>query len=235
MTELLYLDDSYLKEFEGTILHLVSPTQVILDRTCFYASGGGQPSDKGILLSKGKSYNVINVFKKDGEVIHEVQEEGLHEGNTIKGLLDWERRYTLMRYHTAAHVLSGIFHQQAGALITGNQLDVDQGRIDFDLAAFNKEKVQGYFDQANALIQQDLQTAVSYVAREEALKDPTLFKLAKTFPEHIKNIRILDIQGFDQQADGGTHVRSLKEIGTIMLVKCENKGKSNRRVYFTLS
>lgn len=231
MTQALYLDDSYLKEFEAKIVK-VDGKNIILDKTSFYPASGGQPNDRGILLSNGKSYNVVNVFKKDGEIVHEVLEDGLQEESKAKGFIDWGRRYLLMRYHTAAHVLSGVFYKELGALITGNQLDVDKGRIDFDLDNFEKERIQELFDKANEIVKKGLKTEVSYLTREEALNNPDLFKLAKGAPENIKDIRILDIKGFDKQADGGTHVKSLKEIGTISLIKCENKGKSNRRVYF---
>ena len=137
-----------------------------------------------------------------------------------------------MRYHTAAHVLSGVFSKDAGAKITGNNLILEKGRIDFDLEDFDREKLTEYFEKANTLIEKDLKIKIYSMSREDA--ESVIFKLAKAMPESIKEFRIVDIEGFDRQADGGAHVRSLREVGPIEFLKAENKGKSNRRVYFKI-
>jgi misacylated tRNA(Ala) deacylase len=139
-----------------------------------------------------------------------------------------------MRMHTSAHILSAVFHQEAGALITGNQLNLDKSRIDFSLENFDREKINEYIKKANEVVEQDLPIKVYTMPKAKALTDPTMFKLAKGVPQGIENIRIVEIEGFDRQADGGTHLNSTKEVGKIVFLKAENKGKNNRRVYYTL-
>lgn len=237
MAKALYMDDCYLKEFEAVVVNVKDGKYVVLDQTAFYPSSGGVEHDTGTLTDmKGHSYRVVFVGKFDGEINHEIAEDELRikEGMVVQGKLDWDRRYTLMRYHTAAHVLSGVFSRDAGALITGNQLKTDKGRIDFDLENFDRELLEGYFQKANQLIEQDLPIKIYSIPREEAENDPMVFKLAKALPQHIRELRIVDIVGFDRQADGGAHVNSLKEVGKIHFLKAENKGKCNRRVYFQL-
>jgi misacylated tRNA(Ala) deacylase len=234
----LYMDDAYMKEFEATVESVQKDGEnkyfVVLDNTAFYPNGGGQPYDTGRLVREGNEYPVVFVGKFGGKISHEVSAEGLKAGDKVKGFIDWERRYQLMRSHTAAHVMSAVFHKDAGALITGNQIELEKIRIDFSLDEFDREKIMEYIKIANQTIEKDLPTKAYFITREEAGNDPGLFKLAKGFPPEIKTIRIVEIEGFDKQADGGTHVKSLKEIGRIEFVKAENKGKNNRRVYFRL-
>lgn len=234
MSKLLYLNDCYLKEFEAVVVSVSDNNKLVLDQTAFYPESGGQLSDHGTLmrLEDSKIFNVKHV-QKSGEVFHEVDQAGFKEGDKVIGKLDWERRYKLMRAHTAAHVLSAVFHQP-GALITGNQLGLDKSRIDFNLENFDREKINEYFRKANEIVAKDLEVKISYIPREEAEKNPSLFKLAKILPASIKNLRIVEIVGFDRQADGGTHVAKLGEIKSIKFVKAENKGKNNRRIYFEL-
>lgn len=235
MTEALYLKDSYLKECEATITKVTDGKYIVLDKTIFYPIGGGQPYDTGTLEKDKETFKVIFVKKFGSDISHEVDKEGLKEGDKVKCALDWNRRYELMCYHTAAHVLSGIFSKEENVLITGNQLDIGKGRIDFNLEEFSREKIEHLIIKANELIEKDLQIKVYTISKEEALKDEALFKLAvRDYIQKLKEVRIVDIEGFDKQADGGTHVKSLKEIGKISLLKTENKGKNNRRVYFKL-
>lgn len=232
MTELIYMADCYCKEFDATVVS-ADGKNVELDRTAFYPVGGGQPTDTGEIICGGE-FAVKNVFKKEGKVWHDVDREGLKAGDKIHGIIDWERRYKMMRMHTAAHLLSEVFHKESGALITGNQLDVDQSRVDYNLENFDREKINEYFNKANEIIQQDLPVKIYSLKREEALKIPNISKLASFIPPNVPELRIVEIVGFDTQADGGCHVSRLKEIGQIEMVKMENKGKDNRRVYYIL-
>lgn len=235
MTERLYLQDSYQKTCTAKVLTVVDNKQIILDTTIFYATSGGQPHDMGIITKGNASYNVVSVKKEGGHIIHYVDKPGPAVGDTVTCELDWQRRYMLMRYHSAAHVLSGVFHKELGVEMTGGQLDVDKGRFDFPMEHFSKENVEALFVKANNIVQQDLPIKVYTLSKEEALQDPTLFKLAnKEYIEKLQSVRIVDIVGFDKQADGGTHVKSLKEIGNISLLKMENRGKNNKRVYFSV-
>ncbi|MGM5488189.1 MAG: alanyl-tRNA editing protein AlaXM [Nanobdellota archaeon] len=233
MTDALFLDDSYAKEFRAKVMK-ADDTSIILDRTLFYPFGGGQPHDTGVLIRNGESFRVEACKKADGEIVHVVDKPGLAEGDEVSGKIDWDRRYLLMRYHSAAHVISYIFETEVGAKITGNQLDTEQGRIDYNLEEFDKDKIREYFEMANKLVSEDHPMEVSYVSVEDAQSMPELFKLANKMPPDVKRMRIVSIGDLDKQADGGTHVRSTKEIGRIEFVKASNKGKNNRRVYFKL-
>ena len=234
--EALYMQDSYLREFEATVKEVNDGKYVMLDQTAFYPSSGGQPHDTGILtrIFDNKDFRVVFVGKFSGMISHEVNEEGLQLGDKIKGYIDWDRRYKLMRMHTAAHILSGVIEQETGALITGNQLDLDKSRLDFNLEDFDREKIPRYFEESNKAVDKDLPIKVSFLPREEAMKDQSLFKLVAGFPHQVQTIRIVDIVGLVKEADGGTHVHSTKEVGHLKFLRAENKGKDNRRVYYEL-
>jgi len=181
------------------------------------------------------SYSVVYVGKFSGEISHEVDRSGLKEGDKVHCALDWERRYKLMRSHTAAHVFASLLCTGTGALVTGNQLEEDKIRFDFSLEKFDPEILRQYLDRANELFRKDIRVKWYELPREEALKIPGVVKMAEAFPPDIPRLRIVEIVGVDKQADGGTHVRNLKEVGQIRVLKTENKGKHNRRVYFTLA
>jgi misacylated tRNA(Ala) deacylase len=159
----------------------------------------------------------------------------LKEGDRVHCLLNWERRYRLMRSHTAAHVFASLLCTGAGVLVTGNQLEEDKIRFDFSLEKFDRGTLEEYIEKANELFKKDIPVEWYELPRDEALKIPGLIKMAEAFPPNIPSLRVVEIVGVDKQADGGTHVRNLKEVGKIKLLKTENKGKSNRRIYFTLS
>ncbi|HLD06451.1 MAG TPA: alanyl-tRNA editing protein [Candidatus Nanoarchaeia archaeon] len=228
-----YLHDAYQKEFAAKVI-AVDGNFAYLDQTYFYPEGGGQPHDTGVLQRGNERFPVVFTTRMSGKIAHQLSITGLQPGDSIRGMIDWNRRYALMRMHTAAHILSEVFHRQAGALITGNQLDVTASRIDFSLESFTREAVAAYVAQANDVVRQDLPVTIRFLPREEAMKLPQVSKLAMGLPQGIAEVRIVSIGGFDQQADGGTHVRSTKEIGAILLDKIENKGKANRRIYFSL-
>jgi Ser-tRNA(Ala) deacylase AlaX len=173
-------------------------------------------------------------MRREGKILHEVDSPFLKEGDKVKCVIDWERRYALMRMHTAAHVLAGTMHTKLGAQITGNQLEVEKTRFDFNLPEFEREKFDRIVEEANGLLQNDVELKIYSMPREEAMKIPGMVKLAGALPPAITELRIVEIPGIDTQADGGTHVRNLKEVGKIQIIKLENKGKDNRRIYFTL-
>ena len=232
-TKLLYTDNSSLTEFDAKVTR-IGPKFAVLDQTAFYPEGGGQPTDTGKLVKDGEEYKVVFAKKKGSDVSHEVDKEGLQVGDAVHGVLDWDKRYVLMRMHTAAHILCEIFHKETGALITGNQLNADKSRIDFSLENFDREKINEYVAKANDIVNQDLPIKIYTLPREEAMKIPSVTKLANVLPPAVKELRIVEIEGFDTQADGGTHVKSTKEVGELEVVSAENKGKNNRRVYFKL-
>ncbi len=234
MTEALYLRDHYLKEFDAKIVKVEDGKKIVLDRTAFYPESGGQPMDFGVIIRKSDSqkFTVLKVVKQKGEIVHEVEETGLKTGDDVRGVIDWERRYLLMRMHTAAHILCSIINKETGALITGNQLGVDKSRIDFDLENFDREKIKEYFEKANEIVARHIPVKFFFMKREQAMEIPDIVKLAKALPPQISELRLVEIEGVDLQADGGTQIANTSEIGTIELVGIENKGKSNRRVYY---
>jgi Ser-tRNA(Ala) deacylase AlaX len=233
MTELLYMQDCYLKEFDAKVVS-VTGLEVELDKTAFYPTGGGQPCDKGKIVFDGGEFLVEDVYKKEGKVLHKVDKEGIQAGASVHCIIDWERRYRLMRMHTAAHIISEAINKETGALITGNQLDVNVSRIDYSLEDFDRERIQHCIEIANEIAEKGLEIKIYFLKREDALKIPKITKLAKGLPPAIENVRIVEIGDFDLQADGGTHVKNTREIGKIELVKMENKGKNNRRIYYAI-
>ena len=232
-TELLYLKDSYMKEFEATVVSS-NGKFVVLDKSAFYYTSGGQPCDFGTMTCDGVDYKVVFGGKFDGEISYEVDKEGLKEGDTVNCVIDWERRYKLMRMHTAAHIVAGAVHNTTGALITGGQLDVEKSKMDFSLEDFDRDLIYKCMVLANEIVEKDLVIGIDFKDREEADKMPQLSKLAKGLPAEIKIVRILSVGDFDVQADGGTHVKSTKEVGKISLIKCDNKGSGRRRIYFSV-
>ncbi|UCE44092.1 MAG: alanyl-tRNA editing protein [Candidatus Bathyarchaeota archaeon] len=234
MAKALYLEDSYLKECDATVVSVGDGKYVVLDQTIFYPKGGGQPWDTGKIMKGDEAYDVVYVGKFKGEISHEVDRTGLRPGDSVRSVLNWERRYKLMRSHTAAHVFASLLCKGTGALITGNQLEEDKVRFDFSLEEYDREILNHYLDEANKLLTRDIPVKWYELPKEEALKIPGIVKMAKALPPDIPHLRIVEITGVDTQADGGTHVRNLKEVGQIQLLKTQNKGKNNRRVYFKL-
>ena len=232
--EALYLNDSYLKECESTVISVKDGKYVVLDKTIFYPKSGGQPWDTGKMLRGNDEFKVVYVGKFGGKISHEVEGQGLKEGDKVRCVIDWDRRYALMRYHTAAHVLASIVNRRTGALITGNQLGEDKTRFDFSLENFDRSMINGAVEEANDILGKDIELKTYSLPREEAMKIPGIVKLAGALPPDIKELRIVEIPGVDIQADGGTHVRNVNEVGKIEILECVNKGKSNRRVYFKL-
>ncbi|MBI2005404.1 MAG: alanyl-tRNA editing protein [Candidatus Aenigmarchaeota archaeon] len=233
MTKKLYWEDSYMKEFEASVIS-VNGDLVELDRTCFFPTGGGEPNDTGKLISGDQEFNVIDVLKNGESILHKIDKGGLEDGNKIHGIIDWERRHRLMRMHTAAHLLSALINSETGALITGGGLDLDKSRIDFNLETFDREKLIQVVNKANELIKRDAEVKSYLMKREDALKIPDIIKLAEAAPPNVDELRIVEIVGIDRQADGGNHVKSLREVDEIQIIKLENKGKNNRRLYYNL-
>ncbi len=228
MTDLLYLDDSYLRKFKARVLDRTE-RGIILDRTAFYPGGGGQPADTGRILFRGIESNVIGVER--GTLEHVIEGELPDIGEEIEGIIDWERRYRIMRTHTAVHVISGVAYQNFGVKITGNQLYDGRARVDLSFENLSRELVEGIIEESNQVIRRDLKVRVYYLTKEEFMERPDLMRVDPKLYEKYEKIRIVEIENFDAQADGGTHVRSLGEIGKIVLEKYESKGRRNKRIY----
>jgi misacylated tRNA(Ala) deacylase len=228
-TEQLFLDDAYMTEFEATVT-AVEGDQVALDRTAFYATSGGQQNDTGTLAG----LTVVNVSRRDGVVWHTIEGDPPAIGTPVTGRVDWDRRHANMRTHTAMHILCGVIWNLYGVAVTGGNMEPLSGRMDFDfdpLPPGFKETVEAAINEE---IAKDRPISVSYVSREEAAADDSLIRTKVSLVPDIDRIRVIDIAGLDRQADGGTHVHSTREVGSVQIVKVENKGKANKRVRLTV-
>ncbi len=236
-TELLYQKDSYLKEFEAFVKR-VDGEKIVLDRTVFNPRSGGLDHDTGVLLKDGNEYKVVRVLldKETGDVIHflEVSDHDLREGDKVKGIIDWDRRYRIMRMHTAAHILAAIMYRDYNALITGGHVGVEKSYDDYSLSEFNPEIFREAIRKANEVVKQGIEVKIYWLRREEALKIPGIVKLASRMPPDVEYLRIVEIPGIDIQADGGPHVKNTREIGEIVFLKAENKGRRRKRLYYTV-
>jgi len=237
MTELLFQQDSYLKEFEAKIVEIIEDS-VILDKTAFAPKGGGLTSDLGTILFKdGEQLDVIEVTSKGGKIYHKLSSnpDSKYSGTSVKGILDWERRYKQMRLHTVLHSISSILYKKYGTTVTGGNITPEKSRVDFDIDHLRQERIQEIETTVKKIIEGDHKVSVSFLEREEALKDPDLIRTkVNLIPENVKILRIVDIENVDRQADGGVHVNSTKEIGSFVPLKTENRGKDKKRLYFTV-
>ena len=234
MTELLYATDAYVKEFDAVVTD-VRDGALVLDRTAFYATGGGQPHDVGALTWDGGACRVTEVKKQGPDVLHKIEGAAPAVGTGVHGAIDWERRYALMRHHTALHVVSGVIYKLYGALVTGGQMYVDRARMDFALEDLSPDKLAAIVDEANRLMSAGAPIVVSILPREEAFGIPDLIRTnINLLPPQIQEVRVVNIVGIDQQADGGTHVADTREVGRVRILKTENKGRINKRLEIAL-
>jgi misacylated tRNA(Ala) deacylase len=234
MTDLLCTADSGLREFDAIVVELRDGA-VVLDRTAFYPTGGGQPHDTGEIAWSGGSCRVVEVRKQGADVLHKVEGEMPPIGAAVHGTVDWDRRHILMRYHTALHVLSGVIFQLHGALVTGGQMYTDRARLDFALEDLTQDKLAEIERVANERIAAGAPVEVKVLPREEAFQIPDLIRTnINLLPPHITEVRVVDIVGIDQQADGGLHVPNARDVGRIRITKTENKGRINKRLEIVL-
>jgi misacylated tRNA(Ala) deacylase len=232
-TELLYQTDAYCRRFEAVVL-AVDPEgrRVALDRTAFYPGGGGQPHDLGHLGPWP-----VRAVRKEGETVwHTLAGEGLPAlGEVLEGVLDWERRYALMRTHTALHILCGVVWRDYGAQVTGGNMEPGEGRMDFEFATLQKELVGEIEAKCNAEVAAAREVRVHLLPREEAFRIPDLIRTKiNLLPPDIAVVRTVEIVGLDLQADGGTHVANTREVGHIRVVDYKSKGAINKRIYIKI-
>jgi misacylated tRNA(Ala) deacylase len=234
-TELLYATDAYLRSFDASVQEVTPEGGVVLDRTAFYPTGGGQPHDLGTLTWEGGSAVVLEVRKSGPHVVHRVEGEPPPAGTQVRGEIDWQRRYALMRHHTALHSMSGVIYQLYGATVTGGQMYPDRARMDFLLPDLSQERLQRIESRTNELLAQERPVSIRFLPRDEAFQIPDLIRTrVNLLPEGIDIIRVVDIEGIDQQADGGTHVHNTREVGRVKIAGSENKGKGNKRLEIVL-
>ncbi|GAB4434501.1 MAG: alanyl-tRNA editing protein AlaXM [Anaerolineae bacterium] len=238
MTELLAHTDAYLQEFDATVVAVnAEENAVALDKTAFYPGGGGQPNDVGWLTPLtlpigGGEGGVVTKVKRQGEHIWHWLEGALPPiGATVYGRIDWDRRYKLMRTHTAFHILCGVVWRDYGAQVTGGNMDVLSGRMDFEFETLRQELVREIEEKLNAEVAAARPVRVKILPRAEAFQIPDLIRTKiNLLPEGISEVRTVEIEGLDLQADGGTHVANTREVGAIRVAGYESKGKINKRI-----
>ena len=226
-TDLLFLRDAYLREFDARVVAVNAAGAVALDRTAFYATGGGQPHDTG-MLGEAK---VVDVRKEGDVVWHVLDGVAPPEGAEVVGTLDWDRRHALMRTHTALHALCGVIWNTWAKAVTGGNMEPLEARMDFEFDPLPEGFAREVEQIVNSELAADHPIHVSFLPRSTALGDTDLIRTkVNLIPESVSEIRVVDIVGLDKQADGGTHVHSTAEVGRIVVVKTESKGKGNKRV-----
>jgi misacylated tRNA(Ala) deacylase len=236
MTILLYQTESYLREFEATVVG-AGDEGVELDRTAFYPQGGGQPSDEGWLRAgePGAPWagRVVGVRKQGDRVLHQLEpgSRAPAVGERVRGEIDWERRYALMRTHTALHILCGVIFHEFGASVTGANMHPLRARMDFELEDLDPERIAAIERRCNEAVDRALPLRVRVLPRAEAFQIPDLIRTRiNLLPPGIEAVRTVEIEGLDLQADGGTHVANTREVGRIRVVGTANKGRINKRI-----
>ena len=213
---------------------------VVLDRTVFYPGGGGQPSDRGLLLrtADGRTWTVRAARKSGGDIVHELEptpDGPPARGDKLTVDLDWARRYALMRTHTALHALCGVVWRDYGALVTGGNMEPGGGRMDFEFETMSGDLVDAIEATVNAELAHKRDVRVNVLPRAEAFAIPDLIRTkVNLLPPGIDEIRTIEIVGLDLQADGGTHVSNTSEVGSIRVTGYESKGRINKRIRLEL-
>ena len=234
MTEIVAHDDAYLRELES-VVQAMRAEGVVLDRTVFYPGGGGQPSDTGVLASGDAEYRVDGLRRIDGALVHLIDGQAPAEGQTVRGAVDWERRYQLMRTHTALHILCGVIWRDFGVLVTGGNMQPLKARMDFELPQMSSDFADRVEQSINEEVAAERDIAIGELARDEAMRVPDLIRTKiNLLPPQIKVVRTVEIVGLDLQADGGTHVANTREVGRIRVVGHESKGRGNKRLRIAL-
>ncbi|HSB72454.1 MAG TPA: alanyl-tRNA editing protein [Candidatus Methylomirabilis sp.] len=233
-TRLLYQTDAYLKSVETRVLAL-NGTAVALESTLFYPAGGGQAHDLGRLTVDAVTWQVVKVWREGPTVWHGIEGEPPPAGTLIRAEVDWDRRHALMRTHTAFHILCGVVWRDYGAKVTGGNMEPLSGRMDFEFESLRGELVREVENKINAEVAAARPIRVSFLPREEADRHPDLIRTkVNLLPPDITTIRVVEIEGLDIQADGGTHVASTQEVGRIRVMGYESKGKINKRIKLSL-
>ena len=236
MTEKIYAVNSYEQEMEATVVGMdVDDGRVLLDRTVFYPGGGGQPHDIGFLSIGDDRLEVVRVTADADGVWHWTEDSLPAVGTAVRGAIDWERRYGLMRTHTAMHALCGVIWSRFRSPVTGGNMQPGAGRLDFDLPDWTADQIPIIEAELNAQLARQREVEVSFLPRNAADEDPSLIRTkVNLLPKGIQEVRVIDIVGLDRQADGGTHVSDTGQVGRITIPKAENKGRGFRRIRIQL-
>lgn len=239
MTHPLYHDDSYQQTFAARVTGVdVQNHGVILDQTALYPGGGGQPADHGWVTINEAQHQLRGVKRISGKIVHLLPDQvTLPELDTpLEGQLDWERRYQLMRTHTAMHILCGTIFRDYGASVTGGNMEPLQGRMDFEFASLKRELVRKIENAVNLEIHNALPVSWRIIPREEAFQIPDLIRTKiNLLPPAIKEVRVVEIADLDLQADGGTHVKNTSEVIGVKITDYKSKGRENKRIYLEVT
>lgn len=234
MTVELYHKDAYIKEFTAEVVKS-NLQSVVLNQTAFYPGGGGQPNDIGYLWTGEDTWTVEKVRRKEGELWHKLDKEAPPVGTKVEGEIDWGRRIKLMRVHTAMHILCGVIWRDYGASVTGGNMEPLKGRMDFEFETMRKELVEEIEEKINLEVQAARDVTTRILPREEAFQIPDLIRTKiNLLPKGITEVRVVEIEGLDLQADGGTHVANTREVGDIKVVDYKSKGAINKRIVVAL-
>jgi misacylated tRNA(Ala) deacylase len=234
MTELLYLNDSYVREFEARVSEELEGA-VVLNRTAFYPGGGGQPPDAGSLSAGEHTWQVSKLKRIGGKMAHFIDGDAPPIGSGVVGRLDWERRYRLMRTHTAMHILCGVIWRDYHSSVTGGNMEPLKGRMDFEFETMRQELVARIEKAVNEEVAAARDIVTHILPRDEAFQIPDLIRTKiNLLPEGIQEVRTVEIVGLDLQADGGTHVANTSEVGQIRVTDYKSKGRINKRIYVEL-
>lgn len=226
----LYHEDAYRKEMDATV-QKAEDGKIVLDQTTFYPQGGGQPSDRGRLTWDGEEAKVVDVRRIGDEIWHTVEGTVPREGARVHGEIDWDRRYALMRSHTALHILCGVIFRDWGAQVTGGSMDVGTARMDFELEQMSGDFAVEVEARINAEVEANREVRARILPRADAFAIPDLIRTKiNLLPEGIEEVRVVEIVGLDMQADGGTHVARTGEVGRIRITGHESKGRINKRL-----
>ena len=236
MTERIYSTDQYATSMDARVVDIdPDDGRVLLDRTVFYPGGGGQPPDTGELVLGDDRLTVVRVATDDRGVWHWVEGGLPSTGTAVRGEVDWERRYRLMRTHTAMHALCGVVWNRFASPVTGGNMEPGVGRLDFELPDWDPEARDPLEEELNRQLEAARPVEIAFLPREEADQDPSLIRTkVSLLPASLREVRVVDIVGLDRQADGGTHVASTREVGRVRIAKIESKGKGFRRIRLAL-
>lgn len=231
----LYQVDAYCRRFPARVASAEGDL-VRLDRSAFYPGGGGQPHDRGTLTDGARTWSLTGARFVEGKVFYELDGAAPPAGTEVDCELDWERRYALMRTHTALHILCAVVWRDYGAKVTGANMEPLRGRMDFEFENLGGELVREIEARCNEEVAAARPTRVDFLSREEADRDPDLIRSkVSLLPPSIRVVRVVGIEGLDLQADGGTHVADTSEVGAIALPSYKSKGRINKRIELTLT
>ncbi len=234
MTKLLYLEDAYIQQFKATVLEQLE-SAVVIDQSAFYPGGGGQPSDSGRFYTENDTWPVTGVKRVGPKLAHYIEGDLPDVGLEISGQLNWDRRYHLMRIHTALHVLCGVVWRDYHSSVTGGNMEPLKGRMDFEFETMRQDLVADIEQAVNQEVRQARPIVANILPREQAFEIPDLIRTKiNLLPDGIQEVRTVEIVGLDLQADGGTHVNNTSEVGQIRVVNYKSKGRINKRIYIEL-